>query len=73
MFTGGELWATNEPARDRSGVCKATTQTKVKGLHRLRFDIDYLRCRFDMDYVEGICILSEYRQTSGLRGSFILR
>ena len=41
MFTGGELWATNEPARDRSGVCKATTQTKVKGLHRLRFDIDY--------------------------------
>ena len=43
MFFGGELWATHEPAHDRSGVCKATRQTEVKGLHRLRFDIDYVK------------------------------
>ena len=43
MSSWGELWATNEPARDRSGVGKARGQTKVKGLHRLRFDIDYVK------------------------------
>ena len=43
MFSGVELWAINEPARDRSGVGKARGQTKVKGLHRLRFDIDYVK------------------------------
>ena len=43
MFYVCELWATNEPARDRSGVCKTTTQTEIKGLHYLRFDIDYVK------------------------------
>ena len=42
MLSRGELWATNDPARDRSGVCKATAQN-VKRLHRLRFDIDYVK------------------------------
>ena len=40
MFSGGELWAANEPVRDRSVVCKTTTQTEIKGLHCLRFDVD---------------------------------
>ena len=43
MFPGGELWATNDPARDRYGVCKTTTQTDIKGLYCLRFDMDYIK------------------------------
>ena len=46
MFSGGERWATNEPARDRSGVCKSY-ETEVKGLHRLWFDIDYVEVYFN--------------------------
>ena len=41
--SGGELWAVNEPARDRSGVCKTATQTDIKGLHWYRFDIYYVK------------------------------
>ena len=44
MISGGELWATDEPARDRSGVRKTATQTEIKGVHCLRFEIDCLRC-----------------------------
>ena len=64
MFSGGELWATNEPARDRSGVCKGTTQTEVQGLHHLRFEIDY---------VEVFGFQSEHRQAFRVRGPFIFR
>ena len=64
MFFGGELWATHEPAHDRSGVCKATRQTEVKGLHRLRFDIDY---------VKVLAFQSEHRLASRLRRPFTLR
>ena len=42
MFSGGELWTTHEPARDRSGVCKTMPHTDIKGLHCLHFDIDHI-------------------------------
>ena len=44
MFYVCELWATNEPARDRSGVCKATTQTEVKGCIAFDLTLIMLRC-----------------------------
>ena len=43
MFSGGELWAINEPARDRSGVCKATTQ-RSKGCIAFDLTLITLRC-----------------------------
>ena len=45
MFSGSELWATNEPARDRSSVFKPinTTQTDIEGVHCLRFDSEYVK------------------------------
>ena len=39
-FPGWAIWATDELARDLFDVCKTTTQTEVKGLHCLRFNID---------------------------------
>ena len=42
MFSGGELWATNEPARDRSGVCKTTTQRSKGGI---AFDLALIKLR----------------------------
>ena len=43
MFSGGELWAANEPARDRSGVCKTTTQ-RSKGCIAFDLTLIILRC-----------------------------
>ena len=41
MFSGGEPWATNEPARDRSGA--QNYDTEIKGLLCRRFDLDYIK------------------------------
>ena len=62
MFSGGEIWATNEPARDRSGVCDPATETEVKGLHCYRFNVDYV-------IVFGF--QSDHRIASRSRGPFI--
>ena len=43
MFSGGELWATNGPARDRSGVCKTTIQ-RSKGCITIDLTLIMLRC-----------------------------
>ena len=43
VFRGWAIWATDELACDMFDVCKTTTQTEVKGLHCLRFIIDWVK------------------------------
>ena len=43
MFSGGEVRATNEPTRDRSGVCKTTTQ-RSNGCVAFDLTLIILRC-----------------------------
>ena len=62
MFSGCELWATDEQARDLSDMRNYDTETK--GLPYVRFNIDW---------VEAFGCQSDHRSASRSRGPYIFR